>query len=142
MGEQFNIGSEYDVRYIDKITDENLKSDSKYMFTVLVINDLSDKVILDDKDWEILDKHIGNDLNLYYFGTKYINNIKSKGYCGEKLSDKAMSIAYVHEAETPSIIYGMWSEENNRVYNTRNDDLLSDMLMSSIVNDIICKNIS
>jgi hypothetical protein len=130
-------------RYIDSISIENLTSDEKYMFSVLVINDLEGNAPVSDEEMQIIKEMFDEEnLNLYYFGTNLLGPLKEYGFYSDTLQPTDMSIAQVHEPQGSIVsIYGIWNTYLDEGYHTKNSKLLGQGLIRSIVYDIIKMNL-
>jgi hypothetical protein len=129
-------------RTIDKISTENLTSDEKYMFSVLVINDLEGNAPVSDEEMKIITQMIDEeDMNFYYFGTNLLGPLKENGFYTDTLLPSDMFVARVHEPLEVITIIGMWDTQSNELYHTKNSKLLGQRLIRSIVRDIIKMNV-
>ena len=119
---------------------DNLKVDEVYdnctdfFYRVLIINDMEDKLVLEEEDWKLIDQCIDKGCNLFYLGTQYLELISTRYNCMMELNDTDMFIGIAHEADSTTIgVYGVWDTDTYQKYGTENlAETLEDVILSEI----------
>ena len=129
------------VRYIDKITKENLTSDDSFVYTVLVINDLNGNVELTDENMENIHSYVYDDKkDFFYLGKDDVDKIVQADIFHHELNGKNMSLGVVYEGGFNTEVLGTWDVVLNDIYLTKNEMLLSECLLGAIVSKIRIDN--
>ena len=114
-------------KQIDKLSEENLKSDKKYK--VIVFNDLYDKTDLTDDDIAVLKKYVlEGDYALFYTGRKHMDAFIANGFATEQVIKENIGFALRHSGGTVIETGGLWDETSLEYYETENPELLGESI--------------
>lgn len=124
-GEDCKCRKNVKFKQIDKLSEENLKSDKKYK--VIVFNDLYDKTDLTDDDIAVLKKYVlEGDYALFYTGRKHMDAFIANGFATEHIVEGDIGFALRHSGETVIETDGLWDETSLEYYETNNPELLGE----------------
>ena len=124
-GEDCKFRKNVKFKQIDKLSEENLKSDKKYK--VIVFNDLYDKTDLTDDDIAVLKKYVlEGDYALFYTGRKHMDAFIANGFATEHIVEGDIGFALRHSSETVIETDGLWDETSMEYYETNNPELLGE----------------
>lgn len=124
-GEDCKFRKNVKFKQIDKLSEENLKSDKKYK--VIVFNDLYDKTDLTDDDIAILKKYVlEGDYALFYTGRKHMDTFIANGFATEHIVEGDIGFALRHSGGTVIETDGLWDETSLEYYETNNPELLGE----------------
>lgn len=136
-GEDVGFDATLNFRTISSITEENLTSDPKYLYTFLVINDRTGTVTITEEDLELCKKFCDeNNLNFYYIGEQYLGLMNKIGFTYGLISPNTKSVAYVNAYGTQTAVHGLWNIEDDE-YLDSNPGLLGQILAVSFVDHVI-----
>ena len=108
-GEDCKFRKNVKFKQIDKLSEENLKSDKKYK--VIVFNDLYDKTDLTDDDIAVLKKYVlEGDYALFYTGRKHMDAFIANGFATEQVIKENIGFALRHSGGTVIETGGLWDE--------------------------------
>lgn len=126
-GEDCKFRKNVKFKQIDKLSDENLKSDKKYK--VIVFNDLYDKTDLTDDDIAVLKKYVlEGDYALFYTGRKHMDAFIANGFATEQVIKENIGFALRHSGGTVIETGGLWDETSLEYYETENPELLGESI--------------
>lgn len=124
-GEDCKFRKNVKFKQIDKLSEENLKSDKKYK--VIVFNDLYDKTDLTDDDIAVLKKYVlEGDYALFYTGRKHMDAFIANGFATEHIVEGDIGFALRHSGETVIETDGLWDETSLEYYETNKPELLGE----------------
>lgn len=138
-GEDVGFDERLIYRTIDTLTEENLKSESKYKYSFLVINDRSGNLKITDEEFELCKMMCDEfDMNFYYIGEQYLTNLKNFGFCRGLYRDDLRGLAYVIIPNTKehADVQGFWTTAEEDII-TKNPGLLGTALTYSFVDNVI-----
>lgn len=94
-GDGFNFRERLNVRKIESITPENLKTDADYQY--IIISNLNRGFTLSDDEIKILKEAVFNGkANFYYLGIKDFGKLKDNGFTSYDLEPGQMSLSAEH----------------------------------------------
>lgn len=126
-GEDCKFRKNVKFKQIDKLSEENLKSDKKYK--VIVFNDLYDKTDLADDDIAVLKKYVlEGDYALFYTGRKHMDAFIANGFATEQVIEENIGFALRHSAGTVVETGGLWDETSLEYYENGNLELLGESI--------------
>ncbi len=126
-GEDCKFRKNVKFKQIDKLSEENLKSDKKYK--VIVFNDLYDKTDLTDDDIAVLKKYVlEGDYALFYTGRKHMDAFIANGFATEQVIKENIGFALRHSGGTVIETGGLWDETSLEYYETENPELLGESI--------------
>lgn len=126
-GEDCKFRKNVKFKQIDKLSDENLKSDKKYK--VIVFNDLYDKTDLTDDDIAVLKKYVlEGDYALFYTGRKHMDTFIANGFATEQIVEENIGFALRHSDGTVVETGGLWDETSLEYYENGNPELLGESI--------------
>lgn len=142
-GDDMNFDPACNVKKIDAITEDNLEADDTIKFSVLIINDINENAPITDDELNLMISIVDQgSLALYYFGKRLINPIISEGnYTTFDIEPSDMSIVRVHEPLGSLCVFGVWNDESQQIYETKRPEILQEILLSSVVSDVINPNV-
>lgn len=136
-GEDVGFDSTLNFRTISSITEETLTSDSKYLYTFLVINDRTGTVSITEEELELCKKFCDeNNMNFYYIGEQYLDQINEICFSYGMISPNAKSAAYINAYGIQTPLHGIWNIEDEE-YLESNPGLLGQILAISFVDHVI-----
>ena len=126
-GEDCKFRKNVKFKQIDKLSEENLKSDKRYK--VIVFNDLYDKTDLTDDDIAVLKKYVlEGDYALFYTGRKHMDAFIANGFATEQVIKENIGFALRHSGGTVIETGGLWDETSLEYYETENPELLGESI--------------
>lgn len=126
-GEDCKFRKNVKFKQIDKLSEENLKSDKKYK--VIVFNDLYDKTDLTDDDIAVLKKYVlEGDYALFYTGRKHMDAFIANGFATEQVIEENIGFALRHSYGTVVETGGLWDETSLEYYENGNPELLGESI--------------
>lgn len=140
-GDEVELDEHCTIRKIDALTKENLDLDEEFMYTYLIINDLSGELTMSDNDFEILyDKCYNDKLCFFYLGENYLENFREAEIFVQPLKDTDMSLGVVYERGVIMDVLGTWTKDLHNDYINGDTHLLKEMLMYEIISTIEVDN--
>lgn len=126
-GEDCKFRKNVKFKQIDKLSEENLKSDKKYK--VIVFNDLYDKTDLTDDDIAVLKKYVlEGDYAFFYTGRKHMDAFIANGFATEQIVEENIGFALRHSDGTVVETGGLWDETSLEYYENGNPELLGESI--------------
>lgn len=137
-GEDVNFDKALNYRTITSITDDNLKSDSKYKYSFFIINDRTGNLKITDDEFMLCKKVCDeNNINFYYIGKQYLEHLQEFGFHSGLYRDDLCGIGYILKPVIGrSVLQGIWSTTEEEI-SKKNKGLLGQLLAVSFVNNII-----
>lgn len=113
-GEMIDFDSSIKVKYVEEINEETLRREPQYVYSVIIVNDLTGKVTLSDEEWGMISELVKSDntYNLFYLGNEDIDQLLRT----EVISSLSMwegrdlSIAVTHEGPDVITVFGTYYE--------------------------------
>lgn len=137
-GEEQELNSDFEVRRIDKLSEEAVNEVSDYGYQAIVIMDRGGTISLTDEDFDFLwDYTVNQDKDFIYIGKQYIEKLNND-YRG-LVSDDDLGIGvYGCFPDDESVIgvgvcAGVWNEE---LENEENSDILVRDLTDAIASEL------
>ena len=124
-GEDCKFRKNVKFKQIDKLSEENLKSDKKYK--VIVLNDLYDKTDLTDDDIAVLKKYVlEGDYAFFYTGRKHMDTFIANGFATKHIVEGDIGFALRHSGGIVIQTDGLWDETSLEYYENNNSELLGE----------------
>jgi hypothetical protein len=127
---------------INNLDEDSLNYDSKkYMRLVLVINDLSSSVNIEEGTYEILKSKIDNNsMDLYYFGTSKVGDFIRYGlWKGQYNNGEDLSIGTALYYKNQTYFTGIWTKYDSTV-TSKNKEALGSVIVNQIARCIKSNN--
>lgn len=136
-GEDISFDDSCYVRHIDTISKEELTSDTEYIYSVFIINDLNGTVELSQDELEIIKSKVFDDkIDLFYFGRNNYQNFVDAGIFSQEFNANDMFLGVIYENEIKTELLGVWDTTANELYKTKNEKLLADNIYDAITSKI------
>lgn len=137
FGEDVGFDPSLQYRTISELKEENLISESKYVYTFLVINDHAGKLNITDEQFKLCKKMLDEKkVNFYYIGKQYLSKLKDYGFYDALYGDDYCGIGTVISPFGTAPIQGLWREEDEEHFK-ENPGLLGQILAISFVDNVI-----
>jgi hypothetical protein len=109
----------------------------------LVINDLNENAPVSDEELKLIISIVDQGkLPLFYFGKRLINPIIREGnYTTFDIEPYDMSIIRVHEPLGSLCVLGVWTDEEQSIFETKRPKILQDTFLRSVASDVIKPNV-
>ena len=136
-GDDIGFEDECYTRKIDSLNKDILALSDDYVYSAIIINDLNNNIELTENDFEILyDASFNQKIDLFYFGSRYLEKFKEVGITVQPTLDSDLSIGVIYERGIRTEVAGLWDKELNNAYVESNPKLLSDILLTMYVSKI------
>lgn len=114
-GDKINFDSAISVKYIDVVNKETLTRESKYSYSLIIVNDLTGNATLSDDDWSLLSDLVKSDntYNLFYLGDEDIDQILRVGVVSDldMWNEGDLSIGLTHEGADIITVFGTYYKD-------------------------------
>jgi hypothetical protein len=137
LGDDIIFQRDFKAREITEVSDEALKRDSSYKYSVLVINDLQNNVHLTQDSIEMIRDYIYNKhYTVFYLGDKYHSTWNDTQFIA--YVDRSRSVVFQNENGKVVRITGLWGKREAEMMQEY-PNILGDVIIYQI-EDFIRRN--